>query len=136
MKFEGNGRPNFVRSSWVLVSVGQSRLFCYLSRVKNVRVYRLGVRCAAVWCLAVFCWINDRLLCDAWAAINFPYLHGLWHILIFIASYTACVLFAYFSVKEERPEKKAVLRYWPRNDFEFGIPYVEIKASEDFNDFM
>lgn len=97
-------------------------------RANNVRVYRLGIRCASVWLLAVFCWVNDRLLCDAWSSINFPYLHGLWHIFIFIASYTACVLFAYFSVKEERPQNKAVLRYWPRNDFEFGIPYVLIKT--------
>ncbi|XP_022902214.1 alkaline ceramidase isoform X2 [Onthophagus taurus] len=104
-------------------------------RDKNERIHRLGVRCASVWFVAVFCWINDRLLCEAWSAIKFPYLHGLWHIFIFIASYTACVLFAYFSVREEKPEERAVLRYWPKNDFELGIPYVSIKTAQvDFND--
>ncbi|KAK5637777.1 hypothetical protein RI129_000040 [Pyrocoelia pectoralis] len=67
--------------------------------------------------------------------INFPYLHGLWHVFIFISSYTACVLFAYFSVKEEKPDKKATLKYWPKNDFELGIPYVSIKAhNKDLNE--
>lgn len=102
-----------------------------LRREKNERIQRLGIRCALVWVAAVFCWLNDRLLCEAWSAIKFPYLHGLWHIFIFIASYTACVLFAYFSVKEERPEKHAVLKYWPKNDFEFGIPYIFIKPKGD-----
>lgn len=100
-------------------------------RANNERIHRLGIRCASAWCIAVFCWVNDRLLCEAWSSIQFPYLHGLWHIFIFIASYTACVLFAYFAVREERPEKRAVLRYWPRNDFELGIPYVLIKTRPD-----
>lgn len=106
-----------------------------LRRVKDGRVYRLGVRSCAVWLLSVSCWINDRLFCEVWSSINFPYLHGLWHILIFIASYTVCVLFAYFSVSDEKPLQKPVLRYWPRNDFELGIPYVAIQDRENENDF-
>ncbi|KAH0540662.1 alkaline ceramidase [Cotesia glomerata] len=99
-----------------------------LKKTKSMRVYRLGVRCGAVWILAVVCWLNDRLFCDTWMNLNFPYLHALWHLLIFIASYTATVLFAYFSVKDERPQQSPVLKYWPRNDFELGIPYVTIKC--------
>ncbi|XP_047525121.1 alkaline ceramidase [Pieris napi] len=98
-----------------------------LKRVKCPRVYRLGLRCVAVSLLAMFCWITDRMFCDAWLYINFPYLHGAWHILIFIASYTALVLYAYFNVSEERPEQKPQLKYWPKNDFELGIPYVTLK---------
>lgn len=110
-------------------------LFHEMNRVRDMRVYRLGVRCAAMWVVAVFCWINDRLLCEAWSSINFPYLHGLWHVFIFLASYTACVLFAYFSVKEEKPDKNATLKYWPKNDFELCIPYVSIKSHDkDLND--
>lgn len=112
-----------------------SLLIYEIKRVTNMRVYRLGVRCASMWLAAVFCWVNDRLLCEAWSSINFPYLHGLWHVFIFISSYTACVLFAYFSVKEEKPDKKATLKYWPKNDFELGIPYVSIKAhNKDLNE--
>ena len=67
------------------------------------------------------------MFCDTWLSINFPYMHGIWHVLIFIASYTALVLFAYFNVSEERPEQKPQLKYWPRNDFELGVPYITIK---------
>lgn len=100
----------------------------FFPRTTSMRVYRLGLRCGAVWVLAVTCWLNDRLFCDTWLNLNFPYLHALWHLFIFIASYTAAVLFAYFSVKEERPQQSPTLRYWPRNDFELGIPYVTIKS--------
>ncbi|CAH2267042.1 jg26471 [Pararge aegeria aegeria] len=98
-----------------------------LNRVKCVRVYRLGLRCVGVCFLAICSWIIDRLFCETWLSIDFPYMHGVWHILIFIASYTALVLFAYFNVSEERPEQKPQLKYWPRNDFELGIPYITIK---------
>lgn len=119
----------------VVCRVSQLKSFISLHRVKDGRVYRLGVRSCAVWLLSVSCWINDRLFCEAWSSINFPYLHGLWHILIFIASYTVCVLFAYFSVSDEKPLQKPVLKYWPRNDFELGIPYVAIQDKETGNDY-
>ncbi|XP_013133267.1 PREDICTED: alkaline ceramidase [Papilio polytes] len=113
----------------LMTLVAPALFFLYkeLNRVKCPRVYRLGLRCMAVCLLAMFCWIIDRMFCDAWLSIDFPYLHGVWHILIFIASYTALVLGAYFNVSEERPEQKPQLRYWPRNDFELGIPYIAIK---------
>lgn len=69
----------------------------------------------------------DRMFCDAWLSIDFPYLHGVWHVLSFIASYTMLVLFAYFNATAEKPEQKPQLRYWPVNEFELGIPYVSIK---------
>lgn len=102
---------------------------CFLLRfrVKCSRVYRLGVRSVAVSLLAIFCWVMDRMFCDAWLSIDFPYMHGVWHVLIFIASYTALVLFAYFNATEESPEQKPQLKYWPVNEFELGIPYVTMK---------
>ncbi|KAJ8736169.1 hypothetical protein PYW08_006825 [Mythimna loreyi] len=102
-------------------------LWAELSRVKCSRVYRLGLRCVAVTFLAIFCWIMDRMFCDAWLSIDFPYMHGVWHVLIFIASYTALVLLAYFNVTEESPEQKPQLKYWPINEFELGIPYITMK---------
>jgi len=96
-----------------------------LNRCRNSRVLRLGTRCGAVWLLAVACWINDKLFCETWSALNFPYLHAFWHILIFIASYTACVLFAYFDAQHQVPEQRPELRFWPVDRFEFlGVPYV------------
>jgi alkaline ceramidase len=97
---------------------------------KDKRVYNLAVRSTTVLAIAIFCWINDRVFCDAWSAINFPYLHGVWHILIFIAAYTACVLFSYFFVRDENPEKGPMLKFWPYNEWELGIPYVTIKMMD------
>ncbi|XP_012277541.1 alkaline ceramidase isoform X1 [Orussus abietinus] len=108
-------------------------LIIELKRTKSIRVYRLGLRCGAVWILAVMCWLNDRMFCDMWLNFNFPYFHALWHLLIFIASYTAAVLFAYFSVKEEKPQQTPILKYWPRDDFELGIPYVTIRSYIKFD---
>lgn len=102
-------------------------LFKQLQLEKDRRVYRLGVRTAIVIMLAITCWINDRLFCDYWSSLKFPYLHGFWHVLIFIGAYTLCVLFAYFFVKDEKPEMGPKITYWPRNDFEYCIPYIKLK---------
>lgn len=78
--------------------------------------------------LALVCWGCDRFLCDTWWGASFPYLHAVWHVLIFIAAYTACVLFAYFAVQDEHPTRIGELKYWPANGFELGIPYVSIRC--------
>ena len=52
-----------------------------------------------------------RLYVDLrWASVGFPYLHGAWHILIFLASYTAIVLFAYFEVKNNYRTETPLLK--------------------------
>lgn len=101
-------------------------LFCvYFSfRERSSRIYNLGIRSALVLAAAIVCWVLDKFFCDE----KFPYLHAMWHILIFISSYTACVLFAYYAVKEEYVNRIADLRYWPVNTFELGIPFVSIKC--------
>lgn len=97
-------------------------------REKSQRVYRLGMRTTLVMILAITCWILDKFFCDTYLGQKFPYLHAIWHVLIFISSYTACVLFAYYAVKEEHVNHIPDLRYWPVNDFELGIPFVSIKC--------
>ncbi|XP_037047355.1 alkaline ceramidase [Bradysia coprophila] len=96
---------------------------------KCERVIRLGIRCCMVLCVALICWLTDRFCCDTWFGEHFPYLHGFWHIFIFIASYTATVLFAYFAVQNDYVDRVAELKYWPVNSFEFGIPYVSVRIS-------
>jgi len=94
---------------------------------RNPRVKRLGLRCGLCWMFALSCWISDRIFCDLWSAVNFPYLHGAWHILIAITSYTICVLFAYFDANNEHPDKMPILKFWPSDNFELGVPYVALK---------
>ena len=61
-----------------------------------------GRRSILFWLLAVVCWINDRVFCSLWAGLGFPYLHAAWHVLVFLASYTAVVIFAFFEARERR----------------------------------
>jgi len=94
------------------------------SSLTETRVTNLGRRSIAIWGLALVCWVNDRFFCPWWASVGFPYLHGAWHILIFLASYTAVVIYAYFDVRNNMKEKVAELRYYPSDSWEFGIPFV------------
>ena len=68
------------------------------------------------------------MFCDTWSSYNLPYLHGVWHILIAIASYTVCVLFAYFDAIHEYEDLRPVIKFWPKDHYEtYGIPYIELK---------
>ena len=99
-----------------------------LKREEDARVTNLGKRSIILWVLSVTCWLSDRLYCDLWSNLGFPYLHGFWHVLIFLASYTAVVLFAYFDVKNNYPHEQPIIKYWPVDTFEYGISYVLLKS--------
>ena len=99
----------------------------YTSRCECPLVYNLGIRCCFMWAIALISWVSDRTMCNLWEMIGFPYCHCIWHIFIFLASYVACVLFAYFDAKAEVPEQMPTLQYWPRHSWTFGIPYVSLK---------
>jgi len=90
------------------------------------RVVSLGTRSMGLMGAALVCWVADRFFCEFWSSVGFPYLHGAWHILIFLASYTAIVLFAYFDVKQHRPGLVAELRYYPETPGDLGVPYVVV----------
>ncbi|XP_076331021.1 alkaline ceramidase [Tachypleus tridentatus] len=106
-------------------------LIIELKRCNNPRVFRLGIRSAFLWGLALCCWINDRLFCDMWSSLNFPYLHGAWHLLIAIAATSGCVLFAYFDACIEVPDQYPALIFWPYNGFELGVPYIILRSHCD-----
>lgn len=78
--------------------------------------------------MAVLFWVNDRVFCDVWTSISFPYLHCAWHILIFIASYTGCVLGSYFYAANEFPQLRPTVSYWPCWSPNLGLPYIVLKA--------
>ena len=77
---------------------------------KNKRIVHLGQRSIGIICMALTAWINDRFFCSYWAGVGFPYLHGVWHILIFLSSYSSIVLFAYCDVVNHMPDKLPILK--------------------------
>ena len=78
------------------------------------------------WVLAVVCWINDRIFCSLWSSVGFPYLHAAWHILVFLASHTAVVIFAFFEAKQRRSELRPEIRFVDRCwKFEENHPSVD-----------
>ena len=85
---------------------------------------RLGRLTTATLGLAVICWILDRFFCS-WSLIN---MHAMWHVLICLGSYMGCVLFALFEAIEAAPEQRPVLRFWPYNSSDIGIPYVFLET--------
>ncbi|XP_078492770.1 alkaline ceramidase 2 [Ciona intestinalis] len=87
-------------------------------------VLHVGTMSAVWWCVAVLCWVSDRFLCNF---LQFPYLHSAWHIMVCLASYMACVCYAYFYATHEVPEQCPRLRFWPHDRHTwFGIPYVSL----------
>ena len=94
-----------------------------LHQETNKDVKYLGIRTIALWVLSLTCWLSDKFMCDFWIKSGFPYLHGIWHILIFLAVYASIVLFAFYDVKNEI--KPAVICYWPVKKCHWGVPYVK-----------
>ena len=96
----------------LLLGVPTMLLLVYELRLEYCdAVVRLGHRTIVLWVLAVICWVTDRVFCSWCATIGFPYLHAAWHLLIFLASYPACVLFAYFQAKKNSGGPVPILRY-------------------------
>jgi len=98
-----------------------------LQTEKCPRVRGLARRSIGLWGLAITAWVNDRFFCSYWSRVGFPYLHGVWHITIFLASYSAIVIFAYCDVKNHMPGKQPTLRYYPVDRWQLGVPFVQVR---------
>uniref|UniRef100_A0A8B9RPP0 Alkaline ceramidase n=1 Tax=Accipiter nisus TaxID=211598 RepID=A0A8B9RPP0_9AVES len=79
------------------------------------------------WVLAISSWISDRWLCGLWQAINFPYFHSFWHVLIAMSLLYCCPLVIYFDVCYEMPSFKPKLEYWPSDSWPIVVPYVTLE---------
>merc|ERR1719483_421405 len=98
-----------------------------LKKEEDMRLLNLGKRSIGLIGMAFTSWVIDRFFCPYWASIGFPYLHGVWHILIFLSAYTSIVLFAYYDVVNHMKNKVPVLMYYPLDKFELGVPYVFVQ---------
>ncbi|NXS51682.1 ACER1 ceramidase, partial [Brachypteracias leptosomus] len=95
-----------------------------LKKCNDKRVHRMAAVMVMWWVLAITSWISDRWLCGFWQAINFPYLHSFWHVLIAMSLLYCCPLVIYFDVTYELPSFKPKLAYWPSDSWPVVVPYV------------
>ncbi|XP_060037516.1 alkaline ceramidase 1 isoform X4 [Erinaceus europaeus] len=106
--------------------------FVNRSRTNNKDIRHLMEVSVVLWLLAVTSWVSDRVLCSFWQRIHFPYLHSIWHVLISLTFPYAMVTMAMVDARYEMPEEMVRLRYWPRDSWPVGLPYVEL--GEDAKD--
>ncbi|NXD71125.1 ACER1 ceramidase, partial [Eolophus roseicapillus] len=95
-----------------------------LKKCNDKRVHRMAKVMVVWWVLAISSWISDRWLCGLWQAINFPYFHSFWHVLIAVSLLYCCPLVIYFDINYEMPTFKPKLGYWPSDSWPVVVPYV------------
>ncbi|XP_072537304.1 alkaline ceramidase 1 [Salminus brasiliensis] len=104
-------------------------LYLELKSCTDRRVLRLARASIGLWVLAISCWISDRFSCSFWQKLNFCYLHGIWHILIVVATAYGSTLIAYLDASREIPYSLPDLQYWPRDNWALGLPYIVLKGT-------
>ncbi|NXA24774.1 ACER1 ceramidase, partial [Ibidorhyncha struthersii] len=98
-----------------------------LKKCNDKRVHRMAAVMVMWWVLAISSWISDRWLCGLWQAINFPYFHSFWHVLIAMSLLYCCPLVIYFDVNYEMPSFKPKLGYWPSDSWPVVVPYIALE---------
>ncbi|NXG48097.1 ACER1 ceramidase, partial [Psilopogon haemacephalus] len=98
-----------------------------LKKCKDRRVHRMAAVMVMWWVLAISSWISDRWLCGLWQAINFPYFHSFWHVLIALSLLYLCPLVIYFDVNYEMPSFRPKLGYWPSDSWPIVVPYIALE---------
>ncbi|KFQ29879.1 Alkaline ceramidase 1, partial [Merops nubicus] len=98
-----------------------------LKKCSDRRVHQMAAAMVLWWVLAISSWISDRWLCGFWQAVNFPYLHSFWHVLIAMSLLYCCPLVIYFDVTYELPSFKPKMEYWPSDSWPVVVPYVALE---------
>uniref|UniRef100_A0A8C6JAI6 Alkaline ceramidase n=1 Tax=Melopsittacus undulatus TaxID=13146 RepID=A0A8C6JAI6_MELUD len=95
-----------------------------LKKCNDKRVHQMAKVMVIWWVLAISSWISDRWLCGLWQAINFPYFHSFWHVLIAMSLLYCCPLVIYFDTNYEMPAFKPKIGYWPSDSSPIVVPYI------------
>ncbi|XP_020772438.1 alkaline ceramidase 1 isoform X2 [Odocoileus virginianus] len=120
-----NSTESCVPFTQILPTSPRGSILCnYMTKNKELR--HLIEVSTVIWALAITSWISDRLFCSFWQWINFPYLHGIWHVLISFTFPYGMVILALVDSTYEMPDQTIKVRYWPRDTWPVGLPYVEL----------
>ncbi|EPQ19042.1 Alkaline ceramidase 1 [Myotis brandtii] len=101
-------------------------VFQEYKKTSNKELRHLIEVSVVLWAFALTSWISDRFLCSFWQQINFSYMHSIWHLFISITFPYGMVTMALVDARYEMPNQTLKVRYWPRDTWPVGLPYVEI----------
>ncbi|XP_017530255.2 alkaline ceramidase 1 isoform X1 [Manis javanica] len=105
-------------------------VFHEYKKTNNKELRHLMEVSVVLWAFALTSWISDRLLCSFWQQINFFYMHSIWHVLISITFPYGIATIAMVDARYEMPDQILKIRYWPRDTWPVGLPYVEVSADD------
>ncbi|XP_032107988.1 alkaline ceramidase 1 [Sapajus apella] len=120
-------------NAYALNSIGLHVLYIVCQeyrKTSNKELRHLIEVCVVLWAGALTSWISDRLHCSFWQRIHFFYLHSIWHVLISITFPYGMVTMALVDASYEMPGETLKVRYWPRDRWPVGLPYVEIQGDD------
>lgn len=122
-------------NQYVLFLAGAPAIFICTKEIRwsnDSSICSLGLASLGTFIFAASLWVFDRFMCSFLRGFNITILHGLWHILIFASAYTMQVLFCYFHAKQDVPQSKPVLKFWPSGSW--GLPYIQCRSTDRFKD--
>ncbi|KAM5238284.1 alkaline ceramidase 1 [Ctenodactylus gundi] len=95
-------------------------------KTSNKQLRHLIEISVVLWAIALTSWISDRFFCSFWQRIHFFYLHSIWHVIISFTFPYGMVTLALVDATYEMPDQTLKVRYWPRDTWPVGLPYVEV----------
>ncbi|XP_076977079.1 alkaline ceramidase 1 [Tamandua tetradactyla] len=97
-------------------------------KTSNKELQHLIKVSVGLWAVALASWLSDRFMCSFWQRIHFFYLHSIWHVFISITFPYGVTIMALVDGSYEMPDQILKVRYWPRDTWLVGLPYIEIQG--------